>query len=176
VEGTLVAELALATPAKAFSGPGWVFEPKYDGFCLQVAKSAGEVALRYRSGRDATDVFPEIVDAVAALPADGALLDGELVAIDPQGRPDFELLRARALRRPSPTTPRADARVCAFDLLALGGDDLRLLPLLERKQLLWDLLANAHHHLLGKASREPNREPLKVDCRVTFHSDVRRPP
>lgn len=97
--GPLVTDVALASRATPFSAPGWVFELKHDGYRLLVARAGDGVELRYRSGRVVTAVFPELVEAVRDLPCDHALLDGELVVLDGEGRADFELLRARAVRR-----------------------------------------------------------------------------
>jgi bifunctional non-homologous end joining protein LigD len=133
--------LMLAEPAeRPFRREGWLFELKYDGYRLLAEKSARGAVLRYRGGGDATALFPEVVRAVAALPAQGALLDGELVVLDESGRPDFQALQARAqLRRPADVSAAAVSRpatLFAFDLLAADGLDLRPLPLRERKAVL----------------------------------------
>lgn len=94
--GRLVCELTLASRTDPFSAPGWLFELKYDGFRLLAAKDGKTVTLRLRTGRDATARFLEVVDALAALPARTALLDGELVVFGREGRSDFDGLRARA--------------------------------------------------------------------------------
>jgi bifunctional non-homologous end joining protein LigD len=142
--GPLDADLALAARADAFSARGWVFELKYDGFRLLAAKDGSVVRLRYRSQKDVTSVFPEVADAIRALPGRRALLDGELVAFGADGRPDFELLRARAFARDrtNATLPRTIG--CMFDLLALDDHDLRPLPLLERKARLRRVLGHEH--------------------------------
>src|SRR4051794_29475627 len=61
----------------AFSGAGWLFELKFDGYRVLAKKRGDQVTLRYRSGRDATPLFPEIVAAIRALPVEEALIDGE---------------------------------------------------------------------------------------------------
>jgi len=136
-----LSELALASRAEPFSAPGWLFELKYDGFRVLAAKDKGTVTLRYRSGRDATRAFPEVVEALAALPARKALLDGERVVFR-NGTPDFERFRQRALADDRRRT-RDSASACLFDLLALDGNDLRQLPLVERKAMLRELLPAA---------------------------------
>jgi bifunctional non-homologous end joining protein LigD len=140
--GPLDVELALAARADAFSARGWIFELKYDGFRLLAAKDGSVVRLRCRSRKDVTSVFPEVSDAIRALPVRRALLDGELVVFGADGRPDFEQLRARAFSngRTSGTHPRTIG--CMFDLLALDDHDLRQLPLLERKAHLRRLLGH----------------------------------
>ncbi len=135
---------------KAFSGPGWVFELKYDGYRVLAGKggrghgAGGEPRLLYRSGRDATATYPEIARALAALPAEHLILDGEIVVLDDDGRPRFEGLQQRSgLSRPADVERAAIERPATyfvFDLLALEGHDLRPLPLAARKALLADLV------------------------------------
>jgi bifunctional non-homologous end joining protein LigD len=122
-----------------FSGDGWLFELKYDGYRLAARRGGAKPALSYRSGDDATALFPEIAKAVEMLPAD-AVLDGEVVVLGPDGRPSFQALQQRAqLSRPEDVqraSVERPATFFAFDLLALGGLDLRPLPLADRKRLL----------------------------------------
>jgi bifunctional non-homologous end joining protein LigD len=125
---------------KPFSSPDWLFELKYDGYRLVAEGGAGHSRLRYRSGQDPTDRFPEVAAALRALPIPGLVLDGELVALDAQGRPDFQRLAARAqLLRASEiqrATGLSPVTFIVFDLIAADGYDLRGLPLLLRKSLL----------------------------------------
>jgi bifunctional non-homologous end joining protein LigD len=130
----------LAEPAEApFSGEGWLFELKYDGYRLAAVREGARVRLLYRSGEDATALFPEVAKAVEMLPADAAL-DGEVVVLGADGRPAFQSLQQRAqLSRPDDVARASverPATLFAFDLLALGGLDLRPLALAERKRLL----------------------------------------
>ncbi len=134
-------ELMLAERAeRPFSKKGWLFEVKYDGFRLLAGKEAGKVVLRYRRGGDATAVFPEIALALAALPADDLVLDGEVVVPDAHGRPRFQLLQQRfQLQEPRAVEAAVlehPAVYYAFDVLGLEGFDTRPLPLAERKALL----------------------------------------
>ncbi len=142
--------LATLEPAP-FSRRGWVFEIKYDGYRLLAGRSGGgrpsaapKVHLRYRSGLDATALFPDLALAIRSLPFDGLLLDGEVVVLDPSGRPSFQALQQRArLSRPldvQRAAARQPATLFAFDLLALEGYDLRPLPLAERKAILREVL------------------------------------
>jgi len=130
----------LAEPADApFSDAGWLFELKYDGYRLVARREGGRPGLLYRSGADATALFPEIARAIAMLPAD-AVLDGEAVVLGPDGRPAFQALQQRAQLSRAEDVARASlerpATLFAFDLLSLGGLDLRPLPLAGRKRLL----------------------------------------
>ncbi|HEX7082300.1 MAG TPA: DNA ligase D [Gammaproteobacteria bacterium] len=134
----------LATPGEPFSHPDWVFEIKYDGYRLLAGKERGEVRLVSRNANDLTALFPEVAEAVGALPYDDFLLDGEVVVHDAQGLPSFHALQQRGK-----LTRRADieraalelpATLYAFDLLLFGAHDLRPLPLTSRKRLLAELL------------------------------------
>lgn len=137
--------MMLATPRKEpFSRPGWIFELKLDGYRMLGGRSETGVALVTRNGHDATHRFPDLAVALAALPFEGFVVDGEVVAHDAVGRPSFQHLQKRA-RLSRPIDVRRAARrqpvtFYAFDLLAAGGFDLRSLALIERKQLLRDLL------------------------------------
>ena len=131
----------------AFTRPGWIWELKYDGFRLLAGRDGGQALLRYRHGMDSTATFPEIARAVAALPYDGFVLDGEVVVLDASTRPRFGLLQKRALLQRRTDIQRAavelPATLFAFDLLAFEDFDLRPLPLSERKALLRRLLPRA---------------------------------
>jgi bifunctional non-homologous end joining protein LigD len=124
------------TAEKPPLGRDWIFELKYDGFRLLASKKG----LFYRSGREATNLYPEIARAVRALPYDSLLLDGEICVLDPKGLPEFQRLQQRAKLTRAIDIERASVEspvVCyAFDLLEAEGYDLRPLPLVERKRLL----------------------------------------
>lgn len=138
-------ELMLCHTAEAaFSSDEWVFELKYDGFRLAGFGGAGRAELRYRSGQDPTPRFPELTSALRALPIPDLVLDGEIVVLDADGRPDFHRLAARAqvhrtseIQRAAMATP---VTYMVFDLLGAAGFDLRDLPLLVRKSLLARIL------------------------------------
>jgi len=108
------------------NGDAWLHEPKLDGWRLQAHKQGSGVTLCSKRGIDLTTRFRQIAYAVAAMPAVSVILDGEIVALDAEGRPDF-----LALHR-----GRAPVVLYAFDVLRLDGLDLRELPLHERKVLL----------------------------------------
>lgn len=135
------------TSDRPFSRPGWIFELKYDGFRMLAAGGAGEARLSYRSGMDSTRIFPELAEAVAALPFSGLLLDGEAVVLDEAGHPSFQRLQRRGLRTRAADTGKAavdsPAAFFVFDLLGIEGFDLRPLPLLARKEILSRVLAGA---------------------------------
>ena len=144
VDAAGVSVMKPETSDKPFSRSGWIFELKYDGFRALIERRGGVARIFYRSGRGVTSIFPEIAAAAAALPFD-LVLDGEIVIVDPQGRPDFNALQKRAQRTRQIDAARAavatPAFFFAFDLLALDGRDLRRLPLTARKDLLRRVLA-----------------------------------
>lgn len=116
-------------------GPEWIYEIKWDGYRVEGIKHGEQVRLLSRKEKNLTADFPGVREALAALRADTAVLDGEIVAVDKTGRPSFQVLQNRS-------SLRASERIMyyAFDLLHLDGADLTDLPLLERKQRLRRLL------------------------------------
>ena len=123
-----------------FTKPDWIFEPKMDGYRVLASRSGGEPLLLTRNGNDYGATFPEVVRAMAALPFDRLVLDGEVVAMDEQGKPSFQRLQTRGmLRRPLDVRQAAvntPVTYYAFDLLGFEDFDLRSLPLTARKQVL----------------------------------------
>ncbi|MDP9086277.1 MAG: ATP-dependent DNA ligase, partial [Pseudomonadota bacterium] len=110
------------------TGPGWIHEVKYDGYRALVAVAGGKAKVFTRSGLDWTDKFPGIVEAAEGLPVGSALIDGEIVAMNHHGVPDFSALQAAI------SDGKTDNLIFyAFDLLFSKGEDLRRLPLSERK-------------------------------------------
>jgi bifunctional non-homologous end joining protein LigD len=133
--------LTLATLAeRPPSGTDWCFEIKYDGVRVLAGRKGDEVLLIGRSGEDITKRYPEIADALSALPVSSFVLDGEIVAEEESGRPSFQRLQARmGLNRPrdiEAAMARVPVRGFFFDCLGLDGHDLRKLTLAERKELL----------------------------------------
>jgi bifunctional non-homologous end joining protein LigD len=115
------------------TGEGWCHEIKFDGYRVQLRVEGGNAALMTRKGLDWTEKFPAIAKEGGVLP--DALVDGEIVALNHDGLPDFSALQAAI----------ADGKTSnliffAFDLLFAGGEDLRALPLVERKERLKQLL------------------------------------
>ena len=138
-------QLMLAETAdEPFTRDGWVFELKLDGYRLLASKSAGEALLLSRNGNDYTAVFPEVARAVAALPFENCILDGEVVVLDTDGKPSFARLQQRGRLTSSIDIRRAavelPATLFVFDLLAFEDFDLRPLPLVERKALLLEAM------------------------------------
>lgn len=121
-----------------------LYELKLDGVRIVAEKRGAQVALRYRNGRSATASYAEVARALSLLPAENALLDGEIVTFDAEGKPSFERLAPRIHAQKPMEVEAARASVpvvyLVFDLLALAGRDLTSLPLLERKRILAQLV------------------------------------
>jgi len=126
----------LAIPAAGVPSRGdWIYEIKLDGYRLLARLARGGVRLITRNGKDWTERFPELAEALQALPAESALLDGEVVAMGKDGISRFGLLQeALASGRTAHLTYQV------FDLPYLDGYDLAGVALLERKQTLRALL------------------------------------
>ncbi len=111
-----------------FSDPDWIFERKLDGIRCLAIRDAGGVQLMSRTARQMNDQFPELVEALERQPSEDFIADGEIVAFA-GGITSFARLQQRARRR-------VPVLLYVFDLPRLDGDDLRPLPLRERKARL----------------------------------------
>ena len=130
----------------AFSSPDWLFEPKLDGFRALAFLSAdengrnGRLRLLSRTGNDLTKNFPGVAEDLAVLPHDEMIIDGEIVALNAEGMPDFNLLQNNSGMRRMPLPEGRDEPATIayypFDILYLNGRDLRQAPLYQRKRLL----------------------------------------
>lgn len=131
------------TSERILGEAGWLFELKLDGVRIVADKREDRVALGYRKGRDATESYPEIAQAVAELSTKRVVLDGEVVAFDALGRPDFQRLGTR-IQATGEAAREAARRVpvtyVVFDILVLGERDLTCLPIEDRKAILEELL------------------------------------
>jgi bifunctional non-homologous end joining protein LigD len=123
--------LATLTDAP-FDDPEWVFEDKYDGFRMVTKTEGAKVTLYSRNGKIISHSYIEVARALEGVKGD-AVIDGELVALDAKGVSHFQLLQ-NALRN------EARLQYCAFDIMFQDGEDLRGLPLLERKKRLRAIL------------------------------------
>ncbi|OYW53197.1 MAG: DNA ligase D [Hyphomicrobium sp. 32-62-53] len=129
------------TVSRPPTGDDWLHEIKFDGYRVQLRIVDGEATLRTRTGLDWTAKFASIAQSASTLP--DALIDGEVVAVDENGSPDFAALQAAL------STGRANALIyCAFDVLFAGGNDLRSMPLTVRKEHL--------HALILQGGKLPN--------------------
>lgn len=120
------------TAPKAFSDPEWVFEIKWDGY-RAIAETGEKGARLYsRNGLSFAERYTPVSDELSALGID-AVLDGEIVAVNENGRPDFQLLQDYAANRQA-------LYYYVFDLLSCQGEDLKNQPLVERKARLKEIL------------------------------------
>jgi bifunctional non-homologous end joining protein LigD len=121
------------------TGGEWLHEIKFDGYRILCRIERGAAKLVTRNQLDWTHRYREVADAAAALPVDSAILDGELVALLPNGVSNFQALQNFG-RKPSGGDAAAKLAYYAFDLLYLDGYDLRRLPLGQRQQRLQEIL------------------------------------
>ena len=125
------------------TGNRWMHEIKFDGYRALVAAKGAEVRVYTRNGKDWTDKFAPLVRAIAALDLPSSLIDGEIVAHDAKGNPDFSTLQS-VLKRGHGSQSESDRLAFhAFDLLELDGEDLSVLTNIERKERLEALLDGA---------------------------------
>jgi len=126
-------ELQLATLVEEPpDGANWLHEQKFDGYRILAELDHGKVRLLSRRFKEWTGAFPRVAAAIAALPVNRAVVDGEVAAVLPDGRTSFQALQNR---------DSANVAYFAFDLLAEDDDDLMALPLEQRKIRLGDLIA-----------------------------------
>ena len=156
--------MAATLAGKAFNDPDWLFEIKWDGYRVEAVVRDGRVKLWTRSLKDAETYFPNLLSPPTWIDAREAIVDGEVVALDDTGRPDFSLLQERISQSRAPTAKGAAPRGAAaqgsttartpapqgpaatpasrglvyevFDLLHLDGRSLLDVPLEDRKRLL----------------------------------------
>jgi ATP-dependent DNA ligase len=134
-------------------GPEWTYEIKLDGYRLEVVQSAGRTTLYSRRRNILNQKFQYIATALKDLP-DETVIDGELVALGPDGRPDFNLLQ---------NFRSAEARIVyyAFDILTHKQRDLTDFPLSERRTILKNLIEPGEHVALSQVSDRSASEMLK---------------
>jgi ATP-dependent DNA ligase len=114
-------------------GPDWLHEVKYDGYRLRLEREGDRVRLITRGGYNWASRYPWIVEAARKVRQKHFVLDGEAVVLGVDGISDFIALHS--------SKHDHEVQLCAFDILAEGGDDLRMLPLSMRKMNLERLLA-----------------------------------
>ena len=155
--------------SRAPSGEGWLHEIKLDGYRMQLRVEAGKVVMRTRRGLDWTIKFQAIADAASKLP--DAIIDGEVVALNQTGAPDFAALQAAI------SEGRSHSLVFfVFDLLFANGRDLRDLALVERKKRLRALLRKKGPHAtfikFVDHLDQPGDAVLKSACRMELEGIV----
>jgi len=132
--------MAATLTSTPFSDPDWLYEVKWDGYRVEAVVRDGKTKLWTRNLKDAETYFPGLLTPPTWIDARQAIVDGEVVAVDDQGRPDFSLLQERI------SESRASGRAASglvyqvFDLLYLDGKLLLKVPLEDRKRLLRSVL------------------------------------
>jgi len=117
-------------------GSDWTYELKFDGVRALAFKRGSRITLLSRNAKDFTQRFPEVVEALSKLPCKEVMLDGEIVALDDQGRSSFQLLQSANL--PGQSAPPIFYYV--FDVIQMDGKDLTGLPLVKRKAVAQTLV------------------------------------
>jgi bifunctional non-homologous end joining protein LigD len=129
-------EPMLPTPIKLpFSDPGWIFEPKWDGYRALCFLKDSKIRFISRNHHNLTQRFPELQEISNLIKAQTAIIDGEIVALDRTGKPSFDALRYRRTR--------GAIVFYAFDLLYFDGEDVSQCPLVARKAALRRILRKA---------------------------------
>jgi len=136
-------QAALATLAEnPSSDPSWLFEIKWDGIRALACVKDGKMKLLSRANRDITREYPDLSVIANSVNAKEVCLDGEIVALDSEGRSDFQRLQNRmGVQNPSArSTEEIPVVYYAFDITYCDGHDLRNVPLIERKEFLKQVL------------------------------------
>jgi bifunctional non-homologous end joining protein LigD len=144
---------------EAFSDPDWIFERKLDGVrCLAHRDGGGAVHLVSRTDRSMNAEYPALVEALESEPCEDFVIDGELVAFDSRGITSFSRLQRRHRERVA-------VFLYAFDVLRLGGEDVRERPLRERKALLRRSLRFHGHVRYTPHRNEHGEQMFREACR-----------
>jgi bifunctional non-homologous end joining protein LigD len=160
-------KLAFIEPMKAVlvdtlpKGNEWVYELKFDGVRALALARGKNIELISRNEKDFTTKFPEVAEALQELPCKEAILDGEIVALDEEGRSSFQLLQAREL-----PGERPPIFFYVFDMLQLDGKDLTGVPLLKRKAMAKMLLARAPDAIRFSASIAAESERVLAEMKA----------
>ena len=116
-----------------FDNANWLFEIKWDGYRAITEKNNNDILLYSRNGLDFRNIYPIVADQLKVIKADG-ILDGEIVVLNEEGKPDFQLLQHYSENQDRPI------QYYIFDLLELNGKDTTELPLTDRKELLQKMI------------------------------------
>lgn len=149
---------------KPFDDDDWLFEIKWDGYRAITEKRKNEILLYSRNGLNFENTYPIVADQLKSIEAD-AVLDGEIVVLDEEGKPDFQFLQHYSENQDRPI------QYYIFDLLELNGTDTSQLPLTDRKELLQEIIPQNEvikysDHILKKGkeffavSKEKNLEGI----------------
>ena len=166
---TIIRPMLATTITQPFDGPDWLFEIKWDGYRAVAFIEAGKLRLVSRNQNDLGGQYPELRTMPEFVNAQQAVLDGEVVALDEQGRPSFSLMQQRTGFRPGghriPGRAGLPVLYYVFDLIYVDGYDLHRVNLEERKQALAQIVTSSdvvrysdHFPANGKALFEVARE------------------
>lgn len=160
---------ALATLVERPPAGDWLYEVKFDGYRLLARVQGGEVRLFTRNGHDWTDRLPRQARAVAALGLGDSWLDGEVVALDDRGLPDFQ-----ALQNAFDSGRSDDLVYYLFDAPFLDGEDLRQAPLETRRARLQERLGNPRHSPLrfSAAFAVAHRDIVESACALSLEGVI----
>jgi bifunctional non-homologous end joining protein LigD len=146
----------------------WIHEIKFDGMRLQVHIHKPEVILYNAQGADVSHEFPTLIEAIVELPVKNAVLEGEAVILDRQGKSQFQQLQ-KALK----FHEDMQVKIFFYDLLFLEKNDLRETPLVERKQKLEGLIPQIHPRL--RYSNHVKKDPesfFGINCKQQLEGVV----
>jgi bifunctional non-homologous end joining protein LigD len=154
--------------AKVPTGAGWLYEIKFDGYRCQLHLNAGRAKAYSRNGNDFTRDFAPICAAAERIAAKTIIIDGEVVVLDADGRPDFSALRAAIGKDPDRLL------FYAFDLLYLDGFDIRAVPLTDRRSVLAHVVAalRGGRILMSETIDEPGDALMQHACAMKLEGIV----
>ena len=141
------------------AGNRWMHEIKFDGYRALIAAAGDKVQVWTRGGKDWTDKFAPLAEAIAALDLPPCLIDGEIVAYGEDGNPNFSALQSVLKRGHGAQSKKDKLTYHAFDLIEANGEDLSRLPNIERKERLEALLKGAQppvhvaDHVIGAGEK-----------------------
>jgi bifunctional non-homologous end joining protein LigD len=142
-------------------GDEWIYELKFDGVRALALKRGDEIRLISRNAKSFTEKFPEVAEALEELPCKEAVLDGEIAALDEEGRSSFQLLQAREL-----SGERPPIFYYVFDLIQLDGKDLTAVTLLTRKAMAKTLLARVPDTIRFSASISAESDRILAEMKA----------
>jgi bifunctional non-homologous end joining protein LigD len=185
---TKIHPMLAETVAEPFDGAEWLFEIKWDGYRAIAFIENGEVRLVSRNQNELTGRYPELKDMAKLIQAKTAILDGEVVALDEEGKASFSLMQQRTGFHPGGHRAAGNSDVpvlyYAFDLLYLDGYDWRRVPLEQRKRKLQTVVVvgngvrySDHYEERGKAlfeiARKKGLEGIVAKRRASCYEERR---
>jgi len=165
---SLSPQLATLVDIAPADAEDWSWELKFDGYRMLARIERGVARLYTRSGHDWTERMPHVARTLTALPIKSGWIDGEVVVFDEHGKPDFQ-----ALQNAFDGGNTAKLVLYAFDLPFADGHDLRMLPLLERRQRLRDLLCSTQDNVRFSEDFAADTASLLASaCKIGFEGLV----